>query len=166
MSYFIIIRGPLGIGKTTISDKLAKRLKGVHISMDKILEEYGLDKVSQKEETIPLRNFLKANKLILPVAKEHLKKGTIVIFDGNFQHKEQLVGLVEKIHYPHYAFNLKASVETCIARDKGRKRSYGEDAARWLHTLVSRYEYGINIDVEKKTPDKAVKEILAHLPHR
>ena len=38
MNYFIIIRGPLGIGKTTIAKKLKKILKAEYISMDEIVD--------------------------------------------------------------------------------------------------------------------------------
>ena len=36
MEYYIIIRGPLGCGKSTISKALAKRLKAEHFAVDRI----------------------------------------------------------------------------------------------------------------------------------
>jgi len=36
MSYLVIIRGPLGVGKTTIAKKLTVRLEGKYFSVDKI----------------------------------------------------------------------------------------------------------------------------------
>ena len=44
MSYIIIIRGPLGVGKSTVSKELAKKLKGRHIPIDKVLEENNLER--------------------------------------------------------------------------------------------------------------------------
>jgi len=49
MSYFIIIRGPAGVGKTTIAKKLAARLGETYISFDKIMREKGLDKIEGHE---------------------------------------------------------------------------------------------------------------------
>ena len=93
MSNLIIIRGPLGVGKTTISKHLAERLKGIHIAIDKVLEKHELDKV--KGRCIPLQNFIKANKLILPEINKTLAKGKSVIIDGNFYHKGQITHLLK-----------------------------------------------------------------------
>jgi len=134
MTYYIIIRGPLGIGKTTIAKKLAKEINAEHISIDKILEENGLDKINN--DYIP-EDFIKANEIVLPKVKQELAKG--------------------------YVFNLKAPLKTCIARDKARKRVYGEDAARAVYKLVSGFDYGINIDTENKTEEEVVNEIKKRL---
>ena len=69
MNYYIIIRGPLGIGKSTIAISLAKELNAEHISMDKVLEENGLDKVEPDAECIPAKNFILADEIILPEVK-------------------------------------------------------------------------------------------------
>jgi deoxyadenosine/deoxycytidine kinase len=34
MGYYVIIRGPLGVGKSVIAQKLAKTLKAVYIPID------------------------------------------------------------------------------------------------------------------------------------
>ena len=56
--YFIIIRGPLGIGKTTIAKALTERLDGYYVSIDGVLDEHGLDQTD--EPCIPARNFVKS----------------------------------------------------------------------------------------------------------
>ena len=43
MSYYIIIRGALGIGKSTIARKLSRILNAGYISIDKVLEETSQD---------------------------------------------------------------------------------------------------------------------------
>lgn len=163
MSYFIIIRGPLGCGKTAISKRLSEILNAEYISVDKILEENNLDKVGPEEETISAENFIKANEMILPRVKETLQNGKIVIFDGNFQHKEALEHLIDNLPFQHFVFTLHAPVEVCIDRDKNRIQSYGEDSVRALHMLVSRFEYGTVIDVTKSL-DESVAQILGYLP--
>ena len=52
----------------------------------------------------------------------------------------------------------------CIERDKQRKRVYGEDAARFVHMLVSKFDYGTNINTKNKTLSQTIKEILKYLP--
>ncbi|MDD4111129.1 MAG: (d)CMP kinase [Clostridia bacterium] len=42
MSYYIIIRGPAGVGKTTIAKNLQDKLGADYISFDEILEKYKL----------------------------------------------------------------------------------------------------------------------------
>jgi len=69
MSYYIIIRGALGIGKSTIARKLSRILNAGYISIDKVLEENGLDKVEPDAECIPAKNFILADEIILPEVK-------------------------------------------------------------------------------------------------
>ena len=45
MTQTIIIRGPAGVGKTTVARLLAKKLKLKHIQIDKLLKEKNLDKI-------------------------------------------------------------------------------------------------------------------------
>jgi hypothetical protein len=47
----------------------------------------------------------------------------------------------------------------CIARDAGRERVYGEDAAGAVHWLVSRINYGTRLETAGKTADEVVDEI-------
>ncbi len=42
MSFYIIIRGPLGCEKTTISKKLAEEIEVKYFSIDKVLDENGI----------------------------------------------------------------------------------------------------------------------------
>ena len=43
MSYFVIIRGPAGVGKSTIVKKLVEYLKGHHIAFDEVMKKNKLD---------------------------------------------------------------------------------------------------------------------------
>jgi len=166
MSYYIIIRGPLAVGKSTIAKKLAEILKADYMPFDDLLHEYGLDRGSEDEGCIPEKNFIRANELILPRIIKELNGGEIVILDGCFYHKGQIDHLVRNLPTPHYAFNLKATLRTCIERDGGREKAYGVDAATVVYYLVSRFDYGIDIHTDDKTVGQVVEEILAHLPTR
>ncbi len=155
-TFLIIIRGPLGIGKSTISKALAKEINAEYISIDEVLEENNLDKI--KGECIPSKNFLKANKLILIEIRDILKKRSVII-EGNFYYKEQIEDLIKNSKSRYYIFTLKAPLEVCIERDKGRKKVYGEEAVKVVHGLVSRFDYGINIYTNNKTIKQVVNEI-------
>ena len=163
MSFYVIIRGPLGCGKSTISKELAKKLKAKYFSVDDLVEQVkGKDR---EEGYISQRRFKKANDLIVPVARELLKKGKIVIIDGNFYWKSQIVDLIEKLDFPYSVFTLKAHLEVCIERDSKRKTPHGKDAAFVVHKKVSEFDYGINIDATKPL-EKSIKEILSNLPEK
>jgi len=163
MSYYIIIRGPLGSGKSTISGKLAQILPAKHIHIDTLLDENGLDKAPSGAPCIPAENFIKLNEIILPEVTELLNKGNNVIFDACFYHKEVIEHLVQNLPFEHYIFTLKAPLELCIKRDIERHKTYGEGAAWAVHTLVSRFDYGMNIDVSG-TLDETLKQLLTFLP--
>lgn len=160
MSRAILIRGPLGVGKTTVARAVCAQLDGVYISVDAILEENQLD---QCPDGIPARNFIRANEIALPMAQAALSIGKAVVVDGNFYYTSQIKHLLKRLPKPAYVFTLNASVEECIARDRGRERVYGADAATWVHFLVTRFNTGIPIDTTGKTAEQVVEEIVQNL---
>jgi predicted kinase len=164
MSYFIIIRGPLGIGKSTIAKRISNILKAEYVPIDLVLEKHGLDKTDKNAGCIPASNFIKADDLILPELEEKLKRGKKVVFDACFYHKEHIEHLIQQLQYPHYVFSLKAPLDVCIERDSKRKKTHGKDAAAAVYYLVSRFDYGIAIEVGGKNINQSVKEIISHLP--
>ena len=125
MTFYLIIRGPLGIGKTTVSRILATALSAEHISIDDALE---LFENEWEEGFISQASFFKANEIVAGSALEHLREGNRVIFDGNFYHMSQIEDLVQRLDFDHQVFTLSAPLEVCIRRDGGRDVSYGNDA--------------------------------------
>lgn len=166
MAYTIIIRGPLGIGKSIISKELANILNAYYISIDDLLKKEGLDNIDGKEGCIPVKNFIKVNKIILPEIKNKLGRGKIVILDGNFYHKEQIEDMVQNLSYLSYVFTLKAPLKVCIERDRKRENSYGRTATTNVYRLVSKFNYGKVINTDKKTIREITKEILFYLPKK
>ena len=158
MTYYIIIRGSLGCGKTTISKGLAKQLKAEYLSIDEIVDSQ--DKA--KDGFISEKSFLKANELIIPRIKDYLDEGKKVIIDGNFYRKSQLDDLIFKLKdYQNYTFTLKAPLKICIERDSKRKNSLGKDAAEVVYSITTKFDYSTVIENKsmKETIKKIVKEI-------
>lgn len=161
-THLILIRGPLGIGKTTISKILAERINARYYSIDKILEKLKLDRVDSKLGCIPLANFLAVQEDILPEIKQILN-GQSVVIDGNFYHKEQ-IDFFEKLFESKLAVvTLKAKLETCIKRDKKRDKPLGRRATEEVFNLVSRFDAGIIIDAESKPKEQIVELIQSEL---
>jgi shikimate kinase len=163
MSYFIIIRGPLGSGKSTIARKLSYMIYGEHIFFDKVLEKYSLDKIDATIGCIPTKNFIKANELLIPEIKKKISSGKIIIFDGCFYYQEQIEHLIQQLDFPHYVFTLKAPLDVCIERDNKRSKLYGAGAAKAVYALVDKFDYGILIDATRSLPE-ILDEIRLKLP--
>jgi tRNA uridine 5-carbamoylmethylation protein Kti12 len=161
-AFYIIIRGPLGCGKSTISQRLAKELDAEYIAVDKVLDEYNLTK-DKEEGYISQKSFLKVNEIISKRVKIFLKKGKSVIFDGNFYWKSVIEDLISKLDYDYQVFTLKASVNTCIERDIERGRTHGEAAAREVYKKSMSFDYGKIIDIDDKTVEETISMIKKEL---
>ena len=159
--FFIIIRGPAGIGKSTIAKELSKILKARYITFDKVMSKYKLDTI--EGDGISTKNFIKANNLVLNKALNSLKKNDIVIFDGCFYRKEQVEHLLKNLPYKSYIFSLKAPIDICVSRNRTRSKDMTETAIHEVHNLVSKHECGIAIETKNKTKEQIVQEILSYL---
>lgn len=160
MSFYIIVRGPLGCGKSTIAEKIAKRLKAKYVPIDRILDEHHLTE-EWEDGYISQKSFLRANAIAAPQARRSLERGIPIIFDGNFYWKSQVEDLIEKLDFPHYVFTLKAPLEVCIERDHLRKKTHGEDAARAVYKKSTEFDYGTVIDINRPL-NECIKEILSY----
>lgn len=161
MSYYIIIRGPLGCGKSTISEKLSQQLNAEHIAVDRVLDEHNLTK-DKEDGYISQASFKRVNEIIAPKTESLLQSGKIIIFDGNFYWKSQLDDLIQRLNYPHYVFTLKAPLELCIARDQARSKTHGKDAAGAVYEKSTSFDYGTPIDATG-TADETLQNIVQHI---
>jgi hypothetical protein len=71
--------------------------------------------------------------------------------------------LIKELPYQSFVFTLKAPLETCIERDMRRGKTHGEAAAKDVHRLVSRFDYGTVIDVTRPV-NTSVNDIISGLP--
>ena len=60
--YYVIIRGPLGCGKSTLSEKLSKSIHAKHISIDRVLDTF---KKTWEKGYVSQASFRKANRIIV-----------------------------------------------------------------------------------------------------
>lgn len=162
--FFVIIRGPAGVGKSSIARELEKELKANYISFDEVMSKHHLDTI--EGDGISTENFIKANDLVLEGAKKNLKKGNIVIFDGCFYREDQLKHLLENLPFKNYIFTLKAPMKICFKRNTSRSRIMSEQAIKEVHSLVSKKDFGKIIDTTGKSKKEVVKEIIGIINER
>jgi predicted kinase len=157
MAFFVIIRGPLGVGKTTVSNALANAIGAKVCSIDQL--------VDRDWDGGSLRLFLKANRTAAKDAATALQAGTPVVFDGCFYWKSQIKDLESRLPFSHQVFTLEAPLSVCILRDSHRNPSFGAEAAAQVFRKVHRFEYGLMLDGTREVP-RIVQEIRSHLPRR
>jgi thymidylate kinase len=157
MSFYIIIRGPLGSGKTTIARALSKAIGAELVSIDLILDEFPDDN--------SIRTFLKANKVAAKMALRSLTNGVPVVLDESFSYRRQIEDIVTRLPYPHEVFTLNAPLPVCIERDAHRERAYGTKAARDVHRKIARFDYGNPLDATRPV-EESVSEIMSILSKR
>ena len=155
MKKLIIIRGPLGVGKTTVSKLLSQNLHLEYLSLDKVVDDHNL--VPPNSDGIPLKSYLKANEIILSLAN---KSENSFIIDGCFYYQEQIDDLVNKFDNNVEIFTLTSHVEKCIERDSKRPKVYGEDSARFLHMVTTKIRAGYEIDNTDLTVEETVEKIM------
>ena len=155
MSYYVVVRGPLGVGKTTVSRALARTIGAVVVSIDEIADK--------EWDGGSVRLYVRANGVAATKARRALTGGIPVVFDGCFYWRTQIQDLERRLPFPHEVITLRAPLSVCIRRDSGRKVVHGAEAAEQVYRKVTRFEYGTPIDATRDTAT-TVREIRSHLP--
>lgn len=154
----IIIRGPLGVGKSTLGKILSERMGAKLYSVDDLLKEAGFDRIDPKLGCIPLVNFLAIQEDILSDIKKQLSKHSVIV-EGSFYYKDQIDFFFKSLQENPSVITIKADLETCIERDKKRKLSHGVGAVTSIYNLVSKFDDGLVLDIEGKPRDFIVETI-------
>jgi adenylate kinase family enzyme len=152
----IIIRGPLGVGKTTIAKSLAKKINAQYLSLDKIMKNNDLE----GKDGIPVENYLQANNIILKTIKD---SKSLFIIDGCFYYQEQIDNLKKKFPDNIVFFSLISSVKKCIERDSQRDKSYGQESAEYVHMITTKIKEGYEIDNTNLSILETIDEIIKKL---
>jgi len=156
MTKIIVIRGPLGVGKTTVSKLLAEKLRAEYLSVDEILEKNSLD----DPNGISVENFLKANEIIFKLVNNSEKA---FIVDGNFYYQEQINDLKQKFGDQIVFFTITSPVEKCLERDAGREKSLGETSTRFVYGITTKITEGFEIDNSNLTAEETMGKIMKKL---
>ena len=155
MNYYVIVRGPLGVGKSTVAAALAKSIRGVVVSIDTIVES--------SWDGGSVRLYVSANKTAVAKARRAFGSGRPVVFDGCFYWKTQIRNLERLLPVPHAVFTLRAPLSVCILRDSQRELAHGAEAAEQVYRKVTRFTYGTLINANRRLSD-IVREMRSEMP--
>jgi len=154
--YYLILRGPLGSGKSTVAEALARAIHGEVVHLDGLADK--------NWDGGSAGMFRRGNVALERRARPLLAKGIPVIFDGCFYWKTQIRDLETRLPFPHESFTLKVPLSVCIDRDRRRSLSpSGPIQAGIVYRKVSRFEWGVPIDGLQSVALQ-VKSIKSHLP--
>ncbi|MCI4353073.1 MAG: ATP-binding protein [Thermoplasmata archaeon] len=162
MVFYIVIRGPLGVGKSTVSERLAKVLGAEYLSVDRILDEPDVEEWDDAMGHYSERCFLRTSELAAERARSFLEGGTPVIFDGNFYWRSQIAGLIARLNFPHHVFTLKAPLNLCIQRDGQRDPPHGREATASVYAKSTEFDWGVGIDATQPV-ESVVRAIATYL---
>lgn len=158
--FFVIVRGPLGVGKTTVARRLAEAVGAEYVSIDEILDQNEV--LEWDGQRITERCFIRVNEVAAPRALMVLRKGGSVVFDGNFYYQSQLHDLLLRLPYLYAIFTLSAPLEVCKLRDQDRPRSYGSDATEAVFRLNQAFVCGTVVDATGSA-EEVVAQVLPQL---
>ena len=158
--HYLAIDGPIGVGKTTLVEMLARRFEGVKVLedaenpfLDKFYKDrpgsafqtqlyYLLSRFKQQQEIIQRELFQRLVVSDYPFEKDrifaylNLTDDELLIYDKLYQLLEAQVPAPDLVLY------LVADVDTCLARIRKRARNYEKQLSeRYLVELLDAYNH-------------------------
>jgi tRNA uridine 5-carbamoylmethylation protein Kti12 len=164
--FIIVIAGPTGVGKTTLSKMLSKHFNCTCISEDEIAKEIFPD-VYKNIEDFPNKLKIAENQL-LKRAKEFFDSGKCIVIDQLNLEKE-LIKEIKKTFHKHLILRiLWPPMETTFERDKRREGwTSGEDTIRRfykkyeeLKPIIGEKNY---IDNSHQTPEEIFERFISSI---
>jgi predicted ABC-type ATPase len=164
--FVIVIAGPTGVGKTTLSKMLSKHFNCTCISEDEIAKEVFPD-VNKEIEDYPGKLKIAENQL-LKRAKKIFDSGKYVVID-RINLSREFIEEMKKTFHKHLLLRvLWPPMETTIERDKRREVwTSGEDTIRRyykkyeeLKPIIGEKNY---IDNRHQTPEETLERFIASI---
>jgi len=157
----VLIRGPLGIGKTTVARAAAAALDAAYVSVDAILEAHDLE--VWEDGYISLGSFLRANDVAVGEVNASLAAGRSVVVDGNFYWPEAIADLARRVAAPVWVVSLAGPVELCLERDAGRARPFGPESVHAVYAKSTAFPAGRAVDARRPVDElvETVRGLLA-----
>ncbi len=168
--FIVILDGPMGAGKSTVGELLAKRLKRTAmVNEDKIKWFISDFKRSKKDNAI-------VRAILIAMCKEYMRQGiNLVISQGFLRTTRPLTpfaAMAKKNGFKLFVYHLNAPKAVLLKRIKGRKTTaripiaqsrIHRNIRRWS---ANRYFVGKEFQTEKMSAEEIAREILAEITKR
>ena len=159
MTKTILLRGPAGVGKSTIGKQLQEQLSGNWANLDIDLFKHMISKDSSafRSDT--------AHDVALYFIEKLLQSSVNIIAEEIFKEPfyKQTLELFEKYDYQILTVFLTAPVDTVVQRDAGRAKNKGEDIIKGLHSEIVSLNEKLVIDTSQNTIQEIADQIKAEL---
>jgi tRNA uridine 5-carbamoylmethylation protein Kti12 len=161
--FVIVIAGPAGVGKTTLSNRLSKHFNCTNLSEDETAKEVFPD-VYKDIESYP-EKLKKAKNQLLKKANEIFDSGGCVVIDM-INLDRGFIEEIKKTFDQHLILRvLYPPMETAIERDKRREGwTSGEDTIRRFYKKYEELKLIIGeknyIDNRCQTPEKTLERLI------
>ena len=158
--HYLAIDGPIGVGKTTLVDMLARRYEGVKVLedatnpfLDKFYRDrpgaafqtqlyYLLSRFKQQQEIVQRELFQRLVVADYPFQKDRIF-AYLNLTDDELLIYDKLYAMLEpQVPAPDLVLYLVADVETCMQRIRKRDRSYEKRlSGEYLRELIDAYNH-------------------------
>jgi predicted kinase len=144
MKKVLIIKGPSGIGKSSISEIISKNHNYKHCDADEFKWMFSHGRSKERTEIGEYLGYI--------YAKELIKRGYNLIIEAlSEKYLKRLYPLLKKNKYKITRILLKAPLDQCIKNNQNRKRKgYEESVIREVYNKLSSGK-GYAINVEEKS---------------
>ncbi len=167
-SFVIVIAGPAGTGKTTLSRVLSKHYDCDHISEDELTKEIFPDSYINIED-YPDKSKEVARQLLKRMTEVFDGKKCVVVDRINLD--RSFVEEIRKLYHRHLIIRiLWPPIETAIERDMKRDCwTSGENTIRLSYQRYEELKLTIGeenyIDNSIQTPEETVEKVIAAIEH-
>jgi predicted kinase len=155
----IIIRGPSGIGKSTVASLVHEKIENsANIDIDVIKRMISFDSTKERTEI--------AHAVTRSFVKELIDKNFNIIIEEIFRddHYEKIIKILDESHYNHYTFFLTAPLELLIQRDAQRENKIkGSETITRLYKEIQPRENEIVLDVASLSTQEIVDVMLSKI---
>lgn len=161
MAHLVLIRGPAGSGKSTLSDKVGKRIKGNVVVLHKDLFHF----------QIPQRGKVPVREILSLISEFLLSRNFSVVLDGLFggaTARKSILELKRIARRANAKFTLvflDTNKDVCLERNRKRKKAIPvKDVHKWYDYIYkTKAEKGIVINNNHLSEREALRKIMREM---
>lgn len=158
-NFVVIIRGPIGVGKSTISELLERKLfNTVHVDVDKIKHKLG----GRPSKSRTLRAHQIARQRVRSLIKQ--KKNPVIEEIFRWDDYSAMKKLIKNKNYNIVKVYLKASLDVLIRRDQTRTVKHkGYKMVKEFYKKIRPVDEDLNLDTSKMNKQSVVRHIIQQI---